>query len=346
VTAAGPTAEPLFPGRSTPEGRLAEFLQARHGGRAAEIEVVPLSGDASTRRYFRVRDGGETRVLSLYPEPFDPSELAFMVVGDLLAGYGLPVPAVLDHDGARGLVVLEDLGDLTLQEALRVADDQEREELYAQALDQLGCLQREAERGPQRAGCFQIAFDLEKLSWELHYFLKHFVEGHRGCDLTAEDRADLAEGFHELSQEIASWPRVLCHRDYHSRNLMRRAGSLFWIDFQDARMGPATYDLASLLRDSYVELPEEFVAERAEAFRRKAVPGESRSVFERRFELMCVQRNLKALGTFGFMASVRGNDVYLPYIPHTLRCARRNLARHPELASVHRVLARHIEELE
>jgi aminoglycoside/choline kinase family phosphotransferase len=338
-------AAPLFPGRATPEGRLAEYLQVRYGDRAEELAVVPLSGDASTRRYFRVHDGSETRVLSLYPEPFQPAELSFVVVGELLAGYGLPVPAVLDHDGPRGLVVLEDLGDLTLQEALRSASAAERGELYRQALDQLACLQRQAQCGPQRAACFQIAFDFENLSWELHYFLKHFVEGHRGCDLTAEDRAALAEGFHHLSQEIASWPRVLCHRDFHSRNLMLRGRALFWIDFQDARLGPATYDLVSLLRDSYVELPEEFVAEQAEAFREQAVPGETRAAFQRRFDLMSVQRNLKALGTFGFMASVRGNDVYLPYIPHTLRSARRNLARYPELANVWRALARHVPEL-
>jgi aminoglycoside/choline kinase family phosphotransferase len=338
-------AAPLFPGRTTPEERLTEFLRERFGAHADELVVAPLSGDASTRRYFRVRDGGQTQVLSLYPEPFDPDDLGFRVVRELLAGYGLPVPAIVDQDGPRGLLVQEDLGDLTLQEALRTASEDVREELYGQAVDQLVRLQREAAQGPQRAGCFQIAFDLEKLTWELHYFLKHFVEGHRGCDLTAEDRAELAEGFHRLCQEIAGWPRVLCHRDYHSRNLMLRDGSLFWIDFQDARMGPATYDLASLLRDSYVELPEGLVAELAEGFRQKAVPGEARAVFERRFDLMCVQRNLKALGTFGFMDSVRGNPVYLPYIPHTLRCARRNLARYPELATVWRVLARHIEEL-
>jgi aminoglycoside/choline kinase family phosphotransferase len=339
------SAAPRFPGRATPEERLAEFLQERFGEHAGDLAVVPLSGDASTRRYFRVQDGGETRVLSLYPEPFEPEDLGFRAVRELLAGYGLPVPVIIDHDGPRGLLVLEDLGDVTLQEALRTVSDDEREELYGQAVDHLVRLQREAERGPQRAACFQIGFDLEKLTWELHYFLKHFVEGHRGCDLTAEDRSALAEGFHRLCEEIAGWPRVLCHRDYHSRNLMLREGSLFWIDFQDARMGPATYDLGSLLRDSYVELPEDFIAEQAEAFRQKAVPGEARAVFERRFDLMSVQRNLKALGTFGFMASVRGNDVYLPYIPHTLRCARRNLARYPELATVWKVLARHLEEL-
>ena len=110
-------------------------------------------------------------------------------------------------------------------------------------------------------------------------------------------------------------------------------------------MGPVTYDLASLLRDSYVDLPEELVDEQAETFRQRAVPGEARETFLRRFELVSVQRNLKALGTFGYMAAVRGTDVYLPHIPRTLANARRNLMRHPELLGMHRVLARHIEEL-
>jgi aminoglycoside/choline kinase family phosphotransferase len=126
---------------------------------------------------------------------------------------------------------------------------------------------------------------------------------------------------------------------------MLHGGTLYWIDFQDARMGHGSYDLASLLRDSYVDLSEDFVAEHAEAFRRVAAPGEPRDTFLRRFELMSVQRNLKALGTFGYMAAVRGTDIYEPYIPGTLQNARRNLARHPELQALWRVLARHVEEL-
>jgi hypothetical protein len=239
----------------------------------------------------------------------------------------------------------EDLGDLTLQAALPETNPAQMRDHYRQALDQLVRLQREAAQGPQGASCFQIAFDFEKLSWELHFFWKHFLEAFRGCELSVEDRAVIADGFHRMAAEIASWPRVLCHRDFHSRNLMPHGGQLVWIDFQDARMGPATYDLASLLRDSYVDLPEEFVAERAEEFRQRAVPGESRDTFQRRFELMSIQRNLKALGTFGYMSTSRGSQVYLPYIPRTLASAQRNLVRHPELSALHRALARHLEEL-
>ncbi len=334
-----------FPETVTPEQRILDYLADRFGAGAERVDVVPLSGDASTRRYYRLKDGSTTSVLALYPEPFVTEALSFVVTQSLLVSWGVPVPQIHDDDGGRGLLVLEDLGDQTLQEVLRTASEAEREDLYKEAIEEIAVLQREAGRSSQKAECFQISFDIEKLSWELHYFLKHFVEGHRACNLSVEDRATLAEAFHRLSEEIASWPRVLCHRDYHSRNLMLYGGRLVWIDFQDARMGPASYDLVSLLRDSYVDLDEDFVARRVEEFRQRAMPGEARDVFQRRFDLMSVQRNLKALGTFGFMAQVRGNEVYLPYIPRTLEHARRNLTRHPELQTLWRVLAHHIEEL-
>ncbi len=336
---------PTFPGDPSPDARVESYLRERYGERVGDVTVLPLFGDASTRRYYRILDGERVAILSLNPEPFEPESLPFLVIRNLMAGWGLPVPEISDADGSRGILLQEDLGDLTLQECLNSAGPERKEELYRQALDQLVVLQREAGTAPQRAVCFQIAFDFEKLSWEMHFFWKHFLESYRKCDLSVEDRASIADGFHRLCAEISSWPRVLTHRDFHSRNLMSHREQLYWIDFQDARMGPVTYDLASLLRDSYVDLDEEFVAERAEEFRQRAVPGESRDTFRRRFDLMSIQRNLKALGTFGYMGAVRGSRVYLPYIPRTLANARRNLARYPELAGLHRALSRHLEEL-
>lgn len=324
--------------------RIADFLGERFGPDAARAEVSPLSGDASTRSYFRVTLPGRRFVVALYPEPFDPERAPFFAVHALLERWGLPVPAVHGADGARGIALLEDLGDVTLQERQRCAGAAERETLYRQALAGLVKLQAAAASSDRRGVCFDVAFDVEKLAWELHYFEKHFLEGWRRCDLSAEDRATLAEGFHGLATEIAGWPRVLCHRDYHSRNLMWQAGQLRWIDYQDARMGPVTYDLASLLRDSYVSLDEDLVARLLAEYQEAVAAGEGRESFLRRFELTCVQRNLKALGTFGYQASVRGCRVYLDYVPRTLRLARRNLERYPELAGIARVLARHVEE--
>ena len=145
--------------------------------------------------------------------------------------------------------------------------------------------------------------------------------------------------------ELADEPRVLCHRDYHSRNLMWRDERLCIIDFQDARLGPDTYDLASLLRDSYVDLPGQVVDELIAYF--LALQGRSAegAEFRRRFDLMALQRNLKALGTFGYQTTTRSNPVYIQYIPRTLNYVRANLDRYPRFAGLRTILARHVEEL-
>ena len=125
---------------------------------------------------------------------------------------------------------------------------------------------------------------------------------------------------------------------------MLHGGRLVMIDFQDARMGPDTYDLASLLRDSYVDITGEEL-DRFLAHFTKRAGIEDVAEFRRRFDLMSVQRNIKALGTFGFQASARGNPGYTQYIPRTLSSVRDNLSRHPRFARLQALLGAHVEEL-
>ena len=151
-----------------------------------------------------------------------------------------------------------------------------------------------------------------------------------------------------MVQELAAEPRVLCHRDYHSRNLMLHDGSLYIIDFQDARMGPDTYDLVSLLRDSYVDITDASVDDLIAYFlalKTATAPQPTRDEFRRRFDLMALQRNLKALGTFGYQTITRRNTVYIQYIPRTLRYAKTNLEKYPRFARLREILAPHVEEL-
>src|SRR4029079_11451613 len=142
-------------------------------------------------------------------------------------------------------------------------------------------------------------------------------------------------------------PRVLCHRDYHSRNLMLSEGSLYIIDFQDARMGPDTYDIVSLLRDSYMDMTERDVDELMAYF--LALNGRHSVTdleeFRRRVDLMALQRNLKALGTFGYQTITRRNPVYIQYMPRTLRYARQNLEKYSRFGRLREILAAHIDEL-
>jgi aminoglycoside/choline kinase family phosphotransferase len=190
-----------------------------------------------------------------------------------------------------------------------------------------------------------VAFDEEKLMWELDYFIKHYLEGYRGAAFRTGEREAVREEGRAIVRELAAGPRVLCHRDYHSRNLMLRGDRLFIIDYQDARMGPDTYDLVSLLRDSYVDLPWAVVDELIAYFLALGGrPGEA-AEFRRRFDLMALQRNLKALGTFGYQASARGNPVYIQYMPRTLNYVRDNIARYPRFARIGGILAAHIPEL-
>jgi N-acetylmuramate 1-kinase len=335
---------------------ISAYLE-RTGLAARSARVVPLTGDASDRRYYRIIEAGTTTsVLALYSGPFEYNRLTFVNVARLLEQVPLPVPAILDHAGDLGLLRLQDLGDVTLQSHLGAVPPREHAAVYRQAVGFIEVLQR---RGAELASDdyvpYSIAFDVEKLTWELEFFVKHFVQGYRGIALPAATRDAFREEWTPIVEELSGEPRVLCHRDYHSRNLMPHQGELYIIDFQDARMGPDTYDLVSLLRDSYVDFTEEAVDELIAFFLalrgRRAGTGDGGTTrayeadFRRRFDLMSLQRNLKALGTFGYQTTTRQNPVYIQYMPRTLSHVRRNLGRYPRFGRLRDLLATFVDEL-
>jgi aminoglycoside/choline kinase family phosphotransferase len=317
--------------------------------------VLPLTGDASDRRYFRVlRREDSSLVFALHTEPFDADRLPFVRVAGLFDAMPLPVPGILDRAGDLGLLVLEDLGDVTLQAHLGAAPAAEHSRLYRQSVSLIETMQRRgAELASSEYPPYGIAFDVEKLLWELEFFTKHYLEAYRGGVIPAPTRAALAAEWRVLAEELAAEPRVLCHRDYHSRNLMLHRGELYIIDFQDARLGPDTYDLVSLLRDSYVDLTESAVDELIAYFialkRPAGTPQPAFLTWERdfrtRFDVMALQRNLKALGTFGYQTSVRRNPVYIQYIPRTIRHVQKNLARHGRFGRLRELLGEVMEEV-
>ena len=325
--------------------RIESYLQ-RSGLAARSPRVVPLTGDASDRRYFRIlMSDGPSIVLSLYSGSFDFSKMSFVNVARLLERMPVPIPTVIGHADDIGVLALEDLGDVTLQAHLGAASAAEHAALYREAVALIATLQkRGAELSSPDYIPYTVAFDVEKLTWELDFFIKHFVEAYRGVVIAPAARDELRREFGALIEELASEPRVLCHRDYHSRNLMLHHGKLYIIDFQDARMGPDTYDLVSLLRDSYVDLPEQTVDDLIAYF--LAVKGETAQAapFRKRFDMMALQRNLKALGTFGYQTTGRRNPVYIQYIPRTLRYVRNNLEQLPRFARLREILAAHVDE--
>ena len=302
--------------------------------------VVPLTGDASDRRYFRVRLKDATPiVLAMHAGPIDFDAMPFVSIARLLAAVPLPVPRILHHSNALGILGLEDLGDVTLQAHLGAASPAEHAALYRQAVTLIVRMQQRAEElRSDEYPPYRIAFDVEKLTWELEFFVKHYLVAYKGATFSDDEREQLRAEWSGIVEELAGEPRVLCHRDYHSRNLMLHHGQLYMIDFQDARMGPDTYDLVSLLRDSYVDLMPQQVDELTAFFLAlKGISGQDEA-FRRRFDLMALQRNLKALGTFGYMTTSRNNTVYIQYIPRTLTYVRANLAKYPRFERLRHLL--------
>jgi aminoglycoside/choline kinase family phosphotransferase len=313
---------------------------------AASARVVPLTGDASDRRYFRIIPAdGPPIVLALHAGAIEFASLPFANVAELLRLIPLPVPLVLGHSDPLGILALQDLGDVTLQAHLGASSPTQHADLYREAVALIETLQRRgAELQADRYIPYRVAFDVEKLTWELEFFVKYFILGYRGVVLKDSERSALQEEWAAIVDELAAEPRVLCHRDYHSRNLMLSDGSLYIIDFQDARMGPDTYDLASLLRDSYVDIADWELDDLIAHFLELKGNADVQE-FRRRFDLMALQRNLKALGTFGYQTMTRGNPVYIQYMPRTLRYARSNLEKYPRFTRLRELLSAHIDEL-
>jgi len=325
--------------------RIHRYL-ATAGLSGLDPRIVPLTPDASDRRYFRILlQSAAPIVLAVHTGPIDYASLPFASVAELLTRMQIPAPRVLGHSNELGVIAQEDLGDVTLQSHLGADSVSHHAALYHEAMELIHELQ-------VRGGAFAkdgyvpytLAFDVEKLTFELNFFQQHFLEGHRRVALSPVEREALAGEWSAIVEELASAPRVLCHRDYHSRNLMLHGGRLVMIDFQDARMGPDTYDLASLLRDSYVDITGDELDRFLAHFTRLAGIADA-AEYRRRFDLMAVQRNIKALGTFGFQASARGNPGYTQYMPRSLASVRDNLVRYPRFARLQALLAAHVEEL-
>ncbi len=330
--------------------RVADYLAVQ--GLTPDVQrVVPLTGDASDRRYVRVLLRGQPSVvLSVHAGPIDYATSPFVRVAHLFTLMPLPVPAIVHHDDALGVLGLEDLGDVTLQAHLGGLSATERASRYREAVRLIVRLQqRGAALASPEFPPYGIAFDHEKLTWELEFFVRHFLLAYRGALPPESVREALRTEWDAIVEELASEPRVLCHRDYHSRNLMWHEGALYVIDFQDARMGPDTYDLASLLRDSYVDLPEaavdDLIADFFALTRGAAGSPAERVEFRRRFDLMALQRNLKALGTFGYQTTTRANPVYMQYVPRTLAYVRRTITRDPRFGRLAELLGGLVDEL-
>jgi aminoglycoside/choline kinase family phosphotransferase len=232
---------------------------------------------------------------------------------------------VLGTSGADASIVIEDVGDIKLQDWLNERSETEVLGAYRHALELVVRIQDATERAlADDSICAHLAFDEAKLRWELGFFFANYFNKYRRIKLDPATANAVQQDFKTLCTELAARPRVLAHRDYHARNLMMSGEKMFVIDYQDARMGPASYDVASLLSDPYTTLPRNLVAGLIDVYiemkAKSKLPLEDVNEFRAELKMMTVQRMLKAIGTYASQAAA-GNDVYTPYIEPALERA-------------------------
>lgn len=287
------------------------------------LKVLPLAGDASTRRYYRVIHDHQSWVLMCW-EPFNPAEYPFLSVRQHFENSGVRVPKVIGMDASQGLVLLEDLGDLTLERKFWESRDPEDVMFfYRMAIDQMVHIHHHATARKGDCTAFKIKFDTEKFLWEMNYGKDNLILGvlkHRLSDQTA---AELQRVFTDICSKLDAEPKKIAHRDYHSRNLMIKLDEMSVIDFQDARLGPVQYDLVSLLRDSYTDLGESLHSALIDDYLAKSAEflpkGFSKNAFMEIYELQSLQRCFKACGSFASFFHQREDRRYLKYLSPTLK---------------------------
>ena len=293
-----------------------------------EFEVTPASSDASFRRYFRVAYSDQTAIVMDAP-PGKENPLPFIRIAHLLREAGVNAPRLLAENLSQGFLLLSDLGNTSYLQALTFAN---ADELYGDALRALLKIQAipvgDAALPPYGSG----------LLWqEMMLYRDWFLGRHLGLELTAGQEHRLEAVFRLLLESALQQPKVVVHRDYHSRNLMVCDDGPGVIDFQDAVIGPLSYDLVSLLRDCYIRWPSEQVERWALDYfgqwqRQTASRGISPQQFLLWFDLMGLQRHLKAIGIFSRLNYRDLKPAYLNDIPLTLSYVLEITQRHDCLA--------------
>jgi aminoglycoside/choline kinase family phosphotransferase len=298
----------------------------------SEYTLNPASADASFRRYFRVIHKGESLIVMDAPAEKEDSR-PFIDISRMFFDVGLNVPAVIDEDLQQGFLLLSDLGNQPYLEAL-TNDSVER--LYGDALSALATIQSCI---PDHGAlpCYTRTLLLS----EMALFREWLLGKHLDIALDGGQAATVDAAFEQLADNALQQPQVCVHRDYHSRNLMlTERNNPGILDFQDAVIGPVTYDLVSLLRDCYIAWPRARVEDWALGYQQLALQSgilreehEDPVRFLRWFDLMGIQRHLKAAGIFARLNHRDGKPGYLGDIPRTLGYVVEVAQRYDELAA-------------
>lgn len=295
--------------------------------------IAPLTGDAGFRHYYRLDT--TPSLIAVFAPPQRENNPAFVTKGAALAAAGVHVPRVHAVDYQRGFMLLEDLGD---QLFLPLLDSGSVGHLYSRAEQSLALIQvasADAQIFPP--------YSEHLLMEEMNLFEEWFATGLLAVELDSSERRMLEQTFAALAASALAQPRVVVHRDYHSRNLLQLPdGGVGVIDFQDAVVGPFSYDLVSLLKDCYIRWPVDLVRARAVTFLRDAWcrHGKGGKVDDRQllawFDLMGLQRHIKVLGIFARLWLRDGKPRYLHDLPLVLRYTLEVTQHYTEFSPFHR----------
>lgn len=301
------------------------------------FSLKPLTGDASFRKYFRLNYNGISQVVMDAPPNLERLE-PFLVVADLLSKTGILTPKIIALDQEQGFVILDDFGDLLLLNQLNSAN---ADRLYHAAIDTLIAMQNCPNSELPR-------FDKPFILQELAIFREWFLQAYLKIDLTSSEETLLNKTFDWLGNEITQQPQIFIHRDYHSRNIMLPGNDEFElgiIDFQDAMRGPLTYDLVSLLKDCYIQWPQEKLKSWLNYFyNHTKIARQIYSIpaFLTAFDYCGLQRHLKVLGIFSRLSLRDHKPNYLKDLPLTLHYVMTCLESHEELKPLYQFMQNRI----
>ena len=304
---------------------------------SSQIEINPINSDASFRNYFRVSDRSGTTYVIMDSPPDKENNEQFIFISELLTKMEIPSTVVYASDLSMGFFILSDLGPATLLDRnMDTRIKTKREKLYTQAINILLLIQKNGNNFVDQLP----VYDLELLETEMNLFLDWYCIKELGISAAQLNEFNLEKCFKYLSESALKQVQVFAHRDYHSRNIMiSKRGELGIIDFQDAVLGPITYDLVSLLRDCYIELSENEIRHWLEVVYQRLINENllhiSYEKFEVDFDLMGCQRHLKAIGIFSRLKHRDGKPNYMKDVPRTLGYLKKISKKYDVLEPLH-----------
>ena len=323
---------------------IARFLEGYF--QRSDFRVFQLAGDASSRRYFRVVVEDQSYVLMVW-EPFtDDDNYPFLSVLNHFQKHRISVPKIFAKSAEHGLILLEDLGDLTLERKFWENQNQEFAlPYYQQALEELYKINFVPKPSDAHCTAFSTAFTKDIFLWEFNYSMKHFVKGYCGITVSEKVDSELRRLFEKICDRLLMQKQVVCHRDYHSRNIMIHLGLVKIIDFQDARLGPIQYDLVSLLKDSYVPLStenqERLLQEYYGRLEREQKDFCTKDEFFTNYQVQTIQRCFKVCGSFTSFLNLRNDTRYIKDLKATVEKVEDALAMFPEYEVFYNFLLDH-----